>query len=282
MILPDLVLKTTQNLVTDYLDPDTQQHCADQTHFDQYPYKIRYCYNSRGFRDQEWPENLSSAVWCFGDSFTVGIGSPREHTWPWLLQQRLNQRTVNISMHGASNNWMARRAVEIIKTVSPRRCVFHWSYLHRREKDEKTARNELWNTFYNNIKDPSWPSCDNYWDLDKLPEHIKQEIANDFEWTWQTVYDDYRRLHFCTSTSEQDMANTLDCIDQVIQLAPDSIHSFIPGFVDPASKKDFEQQLSFKNIRWIPEQPIQDRARDGIHYDKLTAQALVDSVLEHW
>lgn len=282
MILEDLRLSTTQNLVTDFIDPDTPQHCVDRKYFDQYPYAITYCYNSRGFRDQEWPQDLSQAVWCFGDSFTVGIGSPREHTWPWLLQQSLDQRTVNVSLHGASNNWMTRRALQIIQTVNPQRCVFHWSYLHRREKDERLARNELWTVFYNNIKDPSWPDCDHYWDLDKLPTKIQREIIQDFEWTWQTVYDDQRRLHFCTTTLEQDMINTLDCIDQVARAAPNSIHSFIPGFCDSVSKKAFELQLGSRPISWIAEQPIQDWARDHIHYDKVTAQALVTSILEHW
>jgi hypothetical protein len=282
MSLCDFVLTTTKNLQVDYMDPDTAQHCADKLHFRDYGHAITYNYNSRGFRDQEWPEDLSNCVWCFGDSFTVGIGSPIEHTWPWILQQRLGQRTINVSLHGASNNWMSRRAAQIINEIQPVRCVFHWSYLHRREKEEKQARNELWQTFYKNIKDPSWPDCLNYWDLHKLPLHIQQEIQNDFEQSWQTVYDDYRRLHFCTTTTDEDISNTLNCIDLVTALAPDSLHSFIPKFADAGSKPDFEHQLAQKNIRWVPELPMQDRARDGIHYDKKTAETLVTRLLELW
>jgi hypothetical protein len=282
VFLPDFVLRTTQNLVTDFLDPDTPDHCQDKKYFETYSYPVSYCYNSRGFRDKEWPEDLSSAVWCFGDSFTVGIGSPLEHTWPWILQQHLGQRVVNISLHGASNNWMARRSLQIIQQINPVRCVFHWSYLHRREKEEAQARNELWQTFYKNIKDPSWPQCHNYWDLHLLPEHIQKEIELDFENSWRQVYDDYRRLHFCTSTDGEDVDNTLQCINSVIAQAPNSIHSFIPDFADKKSKVLLEQQLTQKNICWIPEFPVIDWARDSIHYDKKTAEFLVSRILEHW
>lgn len=289
MILPDFVLKSTQDLSVDYQDPDTAEHCDDIDHFRQYPYKINYCYNSRGYRDAEWPTDLASAVWCFGDSFTVGIGSPVEHTWPRILQQRLNQRTINISMMGASNNWICRKVLQVLQHVGPVRCVIQWSYLHRREKDEITVRNELWRTFYKNIKDSSWPDCANYWQIDCLPTHIQKEITEDFECSWQKTiyddgrcYDDDRRLHFCDSTVQQDINNTLDCMDLVSQASPNAIHSFIPNFADVESLPLFEAQLKTKNLRWITQQPVLDLARDSIHYDIKTAELLVDRMLQHW
>jgi hypothetical protein len=283
MILPDFVLQSTQNLITDYVDPDTPDNCNNLDHFRQYPYQINYQYNSRGYRDAEWPKDLASAVWCFGDSFTVGIGSPVEHTWPWILQQQLNQRTINISMMGASNNWICRQVLQVIQQIGPVRCVIQWSYLHRREKDEITVRNELWQTFYKNIKDPSWPDCANYWQIDRLPTHIQKEIIEDFDCSWQkTIHDDYRRLHFCHSTVQQDIDNTLDCMDLVSQATPNAIHSFVPNFADVKSRPLFETQLKTKNLRWIAEQPVLDLARDGIHYDIKTAELLVDHMLRSW
>ena len=37
---------------------------------------------------------------------------------------------------------------------------------------------QLWNNFYNNIKDPSWPDCSSQHDFEKLPVLIQQEILN--------------------------------------------------------------------------------------------------------
>jgi len=34
----------------------------------------------------------------------------------------------------------------------------------------------LWQQFYNNVKDTSWPDCPTEQDFDQLPDHIKQEI----------------------------------------------------------------------------------------------------------
>ena len=83
----------------------------------QYLHPITYNYNSRGFRDQEWPDSMTElreATWCVGDSFTVGLGSPVTHTWPNVLQQTLQKKTINVSMDGASNNLIARKVLKIL------------------------------------------------------------------------------------------------------------------------------------------------------------------------
>ena len=104
----------------------------------------------------------------------------------------------------------------------------------------------------------------------------------------KTIYDDYRRydddrrLHFCDSTAQQDIDNTLDCMDLVAQATPNAIHSFIPNFADVESCPLFEAQLKTKNLRWIAQQPVLDLARDGIHYDIKTSELLVNRMLQHW
>lgn len=77
--------------------------------------------------------DLQESVWCLGDSFTVGLGQPWEQTWPQILQKKIKRRTINVSMDGASNDWIARRALQIISEVAPRHIVIVWSYTHRRE-----------------------------------------------------------------------------------------------------------------------------------------------------
>ena len=91
MILPDFILHSRVDARWDYSGSDSPGPWnVNKKYFKNYPYPIEYVYNSRGFRDAEWPESvdeLRNAIWCIGDSFTVGLGSPLAHTWPYLLQQ---------------------------------------------------------------------------------------------------------------------------------------------------------------------------------------------------
>jgi hypothetical protein len=136
MILPDFVLPSRVNQTWRYSGIDSLESCLDKKHFESYPHDITYNYNSRGFRDSEWPNTiaeLKNAIWCVGDSFTVGIGSPIEHTWPYLLQQHTGRRTINVGMDGASNEWIAKKIKRIVEDIAPGTIVVQWSYFARRE-----------------------------------------------------------------------------------------------------------------------------------------------------
>lgn len=145
MILPDLRLQSRQNQQWQFSGMDHYSYCQDKKHFRSYPHKVEYVYNSRGFRDQEWPESLQDlkqAIWCVGDSFTVGLGSPQSHTWPARLSALTGRRTLNVSMDGASNQWISRIARQIIDQVNPTDIVIMWSYTHRREHPDTTLNDE--------------------------------------------------------------------------------------------------------------------------------------------
>lgn len=138
MILPSFVLESKKNLVLAETGLDSLSNCFDKKKFKDYPYAVEYRYNDRGFRDANWPDSLdelTQAVWCFGDSFTVGLGAPIEHTWPYVLQQTINRRCINITMDGASNDWLARKAIEVIRTIQPEVVIIMWSFSSRREKE---------------------------------------------------------------------------------------------------------------------------------------------------
>lgn len=111
---------------------DSLELAMDKDHFLNYPKKITYRYNSRGFRDNEWPDDLTDAIWCVGDSFTEGIGQPFEDTWPQILSNKLNSTCLNIGEQGCSNDTMALRIQEIYKLYKPNLIVVMWSYLSRR------------------------------------------------------------------------------------------------------------------------------------------------------
>jgi len=146
MILPDFILPSRVNQRWQYSGLDSPEKCLNKQHFKSYHYAVEYCYNSRGYRDQEWPAELAelqNAIWCIGDSFTVGLGSPIEHTWPYLLQQQTRRRTINVSMDGASNEWMLRKIKKIVEVVAPPiTIVVQWSYFNRRELLDQSQSDE--------------------------------------------------------------------------------------------------------------------------------------------
>jgi hypothetical protein len=128
-----------------YSGIDSPQLAPNKNHFNNYPYEVEYLFNSRGFRDLEWPtdyEEAQRSIWCVGDSFAVGLGSPRSHTWTYILEQQTGTRCINVSMDGASNSWIARHAIDIIETVKPKVVIIQWTYFHRRESKDSTLLDE--------------------------------------------------------------------------------------------------------------------------------------------
>jgi len=122
---------------------DTLEGCFDKDHYQSYTKDISYRYNSRGFRDYEWPEDLSDVVWCVGDSFTVGIGQPFEETWPQVLDKETGKRCINLGEDGCSNDTMSLRIQEICKLYNPKLIVVMWSYLHRRRVNNKNVHHDV-------------------------------------------------------------------------------------------------------------------------------------------
>lgn len=282
MILPDFLLPSRVNQCWQYSGMDTYEHCHNKKHFEQYPHSITYNYNSRGFRDQEWPaslEELKSAIWCVGDSFTVGLGSPVEHTWPWVLQKQTGRRTINISMDGASNNWIARKTIDILQEIKPQHIVIHWSYTHRREADYESVYDTFWIQFYQDVRDPSWPAHCTLKQFNDLPDNIKHELLS-WHGPLPTVSDEDLRLNYQPgATTDDDLFNTINCINNVTQASTSTkiIHSFIPEFC--VDSQQVQQKLSRQHISHILEFSRLDLARDGHHYDIKTSQAFVNQIV---
>lgn len=139
MILESLQLPELKNFTCNETGIDSLQNCRDKKHFKNFPHDVNYLYNDRGFRDDVWPNSLlEEAIWCVGDSFTVGLGSPFQHTWPQVLQQKTNRKTITVAMDGASNQWINRKVKTILKEVKPKNIVIMWSYTHRRELPDES------------------------------------------------------------------------------------------------------------------------------------------------
>lgn len=284
MILPDLVLASRQNQIWSESGIDSLVECIDKAHFKSYPHSIEYRYNSRGFRDEEWPNDLTNTIWCLGDSFTVGIGSKLEHTWVNLLQKKLNQRCINVSMDGASNTWIARKAINILTAIRPKLLVIHWSYFFRDEILDSTLSDERRRLAFS--QDISilgqlnlFSKCLNLIEQQKQSTHI----IHSFVPNGPPVYNLNR------AEKEWDKLKG----DQW-PLLPIGLSAFdnLPTFIKTELHDDFNKYDIFKNVAEytltfdsilnsvvsIPELEQIDRARDGHHYDIVTATNFVEQL----
>lgn len=129
MILPDFILSSRQNKIWTNIGLDSLEKCANKEAFKNYPHSITYDFNSRGFRDDEWPTTLpelQDSVWCLGGNQTLGTGVPLEHTLVRVLQAKTNMHCINISLDGASNEWLSRKAIQILNTINPTVIIIDW------------------------------------------------------------------------------------------------------------------------------------------------------------
>ena len=279
MILPDFVLPGRGNQCWQYSGIDSLENCLNKKHFESYPHDITYNYNSRGFRDVEWPdtiEELQSAIWCVGDSFTVGIGSPLEHTWPWVLQQATQRRIINVSMDGASNMWIARHVNLIKKQIDPKNIVVMWSYVSRREHANQNLTDEQRRIHHdntNNLEDLlNFKSCQT---MIKPSNAIQLAIP---EYTpyipnYQSTWENIRGVDW----PEQSPLT----INEMLAL---------PAFVQTELKDNFntwadlQQSIEQKSLLPTLEKNLikvkrLDLARDAHHFDLITSQWVVDQIM---
>jgi hypothetical protein len=278
MILPDLVLPGRVNQTWLHSGIDSLEHCMDKKHFESYPYDITYNYNSRGFRDAEWPnslEELQSAIWCVGDSFTVGLGSPMEHMWPWLLQQQTGRRVINVSMDGASNMWIARCVNLIQKEIDPKNIIVMWSYIHRRELENQNLNSEQRRLYFDKSN-----KLEDLCNLESCMAMITHSEIIQLAIPGYTSIEDYQ--------SVWENIRGMDWPDSV----PGTLDELLalPKFVQSELKKKFklwtdlqqsmEPQLlqsklenSFIKVNQL------DLARDAHHFDLITSQWVVDQIM---
>jgi hypothetical protein len=130
---------------------------------------FNYQFNSWGFRGPEYTQYIGKPVnICLGDSFTVNLGGPIEHSWCSQLALHFDIPTLNLGMDGAGNDAIRlvyNRACEIFDVQNT---FVMYSYLHRRLVDNKFKRemlddSENFNYFLEhrilNVFECALPSC---------------------------------------------------------------------------------------------------------------------------
>jgi len=241
MNITEIILEHTVDEFSSEFAIDSKQFCLDKPHFFNYSKSIFYHFNQLGYRDHEWDGDVSNGIWCIGDSFTVGLGQPFEEIWPQLVQEKLGQKTFNMSMNGASNDWIARRIQYILDNFEPSLLLVQWSYLHRRENSNTILSDEA------------------------RALHFDQKMISD--------------IREVAVLDNEDVENCLKNILSISNTNNVRIiHSFIPNFFNTDSNlsEPIYKTLVDNNIEFFPAQEQVDFARDHFHYDILTATSYAE------
>lgn len=134
MILPKVIDQEHAHFQGEYISPDvpTSKYIEhDKEAFNNYP-KFDYKFNSRGFRDEEWPEDTSNVLWLVGDSGSMGVGVAYEDTYPVLLEKALDVRVIKACKINGNNYFdVFMYAKEILTTIKPKVLLVQWSFLWR-------------------------------------------------------------------------------------------------------------------------------------------------------
>ena len=177
------------NLQCCTLGLDSPKHCFDKTHYLTNP-DVVYNFNSLGYRSAE--EYVGTEILAIGDSFTLGLGVNVEDTWPAQLAALLNYPVLNFSLNGASNDWIARRATELLDFFKPKLLVVHYSFSHRRENP-----NLNWHDNERTECEPIYTDEENFINWQKNFKKISKldvPVVHSFIPNWHPISIDYTSL----------------------------------------------------------------------------------------
>ena len=95
-------------------------------------FKYDYLANSVGIQSINTDEVLNNRykILCLGDSFTEGIGSPQDSSWPVLLESKLNLlwpdsfQVINAGIGGSDLFYQWKLYTDILKNYSPDEIIF--------------------------------------------------------------------------------------------------------------------------------------------------------------
>lgn len=104
---------------------------------------FKYNYNNFGFRDDVDYEidNSENEIWCFGCSWTMGLGIPMERAWPKLIEKETGFVVKNFGIGGAGAPTMLRLIENWLKFSKhkPRYILILGYFEHRLEIETVTG-----------------------------------------------------------------------------------------------------------------------------------------------
>lgn len=97
-----------------------------------------YKFNSWAFRGQDYEQYKNQPVnICLGDSFTLNIGGPEEHSWPAQLADHFKIPTLNFGVDGSGNDTIRIIYEYLIKQFDVQNTFVMYSFFHRRYNKNK-------------------------------------------------------------------------------------------------------------------------------------------------
>lgn len=113
-------------------DPAHSWRGADDWHA--YPLKdFVYSFNSWAFRGKDYAQYKGKPVnICLGDSFTLNVGGPIEHSWPSQLSENFDIPTLNFGIDGAGNDMIKLLYAYLIDYFDVQATFVMYSFFHRR------------------------------------------------------------------------------------------------------------------------------------------------------
>jgi hypothetical protein len=130
-------------------------------------------------------------------------------------------------MDGASNDWIARQACNIIRTVQPRNMIIMWSYVHRREDPDTGLSDEA------------------------------RRISNH---TGATELEDQTNFQTCINSIEQSNTNIVHFIIPFAYAAahnPSTAKDWLPDYIKEVRQQDFARDGHHFDIltsQWVARQ----------------------------
>jgi hypothetical protein len=79
-------------------------------------------FNQNGYRDLNYKKiknKYNGKFFCFGDSSTVNLNIPDEHTWPFILGKKINIEPINYGVNECSADFISRQIYQIITSIAP-------------------------------------------------------------------------------------------------------------------------------------------------------------------
>lgn len=181
------------NLQTDSLGLDSAEHCFVKSLFAQHE-PVQYQFNSLGYRTHPVQNFERNAILVLGDSFTLGLGTNTNKRYTEILEQNLNHQVLNVSLNGASNDWIYRKLCQLMPLFEPRAVVLHYTFSHRRERPQSQ-----WHDDERTECEPMYSSSENFqnWaDNFQKISHVLNDVPTVHSWipNWHDQPVDYSTM----------------------------------------------------------------------------------------
>jgi hypothetical protein len=120
------------------------------------------------------------------DVFTVKVDDFLD-PMRWLSEYARVNATLSLANHIEAarlmhNFWWQLRVADLAREFKELKPTQYANYCYARLQEEVHGTPSAWQTFYERVRDPAWPDCDQEKDFEQLPDWIQQELVDKFHY----------------------------------------------------------------------------------------------------